>query len=173
MRIFIKRILPLMLAAVMAGTLAACAAKLETPGGNASPTNSPRPSASPAPSAAASAEPSASPEASADPSGSPETSGDPSGSPDASDGPMDSPGNTGDVTGMIEGFMEGVVVDPKDVPELIAMLAAKEDYKDMSVQSITYKTFEGRQAYYVILQGEGEASHPVYVFADDTVTPER
>ena len=70
----------------------------------------------------------------------------------------------------IPGFMEGSIVDPEDVPELMAQLADHDDYKDMTVQSVTYKLYEGRQAYYVVLQGEGEATHPIYVFADGSVT---
>ena len=60
-------------------------------------------------------------------------------------------------------------MDPEDVPELTAMLAGQTEYADMKVQSITYKLYEGRQAYYVVLQGEGDASHPIYVFADDSI----
>lgn len=71
----------------------------------------------------------------------------------------------------IEGFMEGGIVDPDDVPELTALLSRSTEYADMAIQSITYKLYEGRQAYYVILQGEGDASHPVYVFADDSIVP--
>ncbi len=69
----------------------------------------------------------------------------------------------------ITGFMEGGIVDPEDVPELIALLKNSTEYADMTVQSVTYKLFEGRQAYYVVLQGNGEASHPIYVFADDSI----
>ncbi len=65
--------------------------------------------------------------------------------------------------------MEGVVVDPDDVPQVVALLSKHSDYKDMAIQSITYELYEGRQAYYVVLQGEGEASHPVYVFADESI----
>ena len=42
----------------------------------------------------------------------------------------------------------------------------------MAIQSVTYKLYEGRQAYYVVLQGEGEASHPIYVFADGSIIEE-
>ncbi len=97
----------------------------------------------------------------------------PGGSTLPSDMPSGEPSSSpGDVTGMIEGFMEGMVVDPESVPKLMELLAGNSNYKDMSVQSITYKLFEGRQAYYVVLQGEGDASHPVYVFGDDTIVDE-
>lgn len=151
------------MAAVFAVTLAACA------GGMGEAMNTPKPSALPSPSA--------SPTMSAEPSGSPDVSpsagasADPSGSPEASEDVVSTAG-TGSVTGMIDGFMEGAVIDPSEVPDLVRLLASRDEYKDMSIQSITYKMFQDRQAYYVILQGEGEASHPLYVFADDTIMAE-
>lgn len=72
----------------------------------------------------------------------------------------------------LDGFMEGAVVKPEDVPELMKLLSEDEEYKDLSVQSITFKMYEGRQAYYVVLQGEGDASRTLYVFGDDTIIAE-
>ena len=72
----------------------------------------------------------------------------------------------------IDGFMEGAIVKPEDVPELMKLLSEDEEYKDLSVQSITFKMYEGRQAYYVVLQGEGDASRTLYVFGDDTIIAE-
>jgi outer membrane protein len=69
--------------------------------------------------------------------------------------------------------VQNVVAASNDVvtagAELMAALGERADYRDMAVQSVTYKLYEGRQAYYVVLQGEGEATHPVYVFADGSI----
>ena len=120
------------------------------------------------------AAPSLSPEASASAEASPSLSPSPSPSPLMTDEASPSPAGSEDAGGTAEanaipGFMEGSIVDPADVPELMAQLSEHADYKDMTVQSITYKLYEGRQAYYVVLQGEGEAAHPVYVFADGSI----
>ena len=66
--------------------------------------------------------------------------------------------------------MEGLVIDPEDLPETLRALTEKAEFAGMQVQSVTYKLYEGRQAYYVVLQGAGEATHPVYVFADGSIT---
>ena len=39
----------------------------------------------------------------------------------------------------------------------------------MRIQSITYDRYNGRQAYHVTLQGEGELARTLYVFNDGTV----
>ena len=123
--------------------------------GAKTPTPSARPSASPLmPSASPSASPTK-PQASAEASVSP------------SAGASEAAPSQG--TDSITGFMEGGIVDPEDVPELTALIKRSAEYADMAVQSITYKLYEGRQAYYVVLQGEGDASHPIYVFADDSI----
>ena len=154
MRVF-KIFLPLLLLAAILLTIAGCHKTIEPATPSASP--SAKPSASPAASAK--------PTESAAPSVSP--SGDASQSPSA--GPSGSPDASGMPTGGIDGFMEGVVVDPETVPELIELLAKHKDLQGLAVQSITYKLYEGQQAYYVVLQGEGDASKTVYVLADDTV----
>lgn len=162
MRIFIRKAIILMLAAVLLICFAGCAGGKGSPKGTAKPSASPKATESPAPSPSASTSPesSASPSASTGPEGStsPEGSVDPSASasPDAA-------------AGGIEGFMEGAVVDPDDAPQLVKLLSEHSDYRDMAIQSVTYKLYEGRQAYYVVLQGEGEASHPIYVFADNSI----
>lgn len=145
MRDHIKRILAVLMCAAALFSLAACSRRVTDPKGTAKPSLQPR--------AAESAMPS------------------PSADATESMTPSQSPSSTG-AEGEISGFMEGTVVDPDDAPELTAALAKLEEYKDMAIQSVTYKLYEGRQAYYVILQGEGEASHPVYVFADGSVVPE-
>ncbi|MCR5809510.1 MAG: hypothetical protein K6G56_08135 [Clostridiales bacterium] len=155
MHFFKKKLLPLLLALTVL-LAAGCSKKIGEPDNSAKPSASPKATAETSPSAMASESPMTSP------SGSPEASPDasPDTSPDASQ-----------EADAIPGFMEGEIVDPDDVPSLVALLAEHEGYRGMSIQSITYKLFEGRQAYYVILQGEGEASYPVYVFGDDTVVP--
>ena len=154
MRKFFKAALPIILAAMFLISLSACHKRVET---NPTPSNSPKASVSPTESA--STRPSASPKTtdnaagSASPSGSPMTSTMPTGAP-------------------IEGFVEGMVIDPDDVPHLVQLLAEHDEYKGLAIQSVTYKLRGGRQAYYVILQGEGDASRRVYVFADDTIEGE-
>ncbi|MBR3382678.1 MAG: hypothetical protein IKG85_06535 [Clostridia bacterium] len=148
----LKKLFAALLAAALAAALCACTKSMDEHVPNGSPAASETAeagrSAGPTPEASeqqtAPAEASASPEASETAEGS-------------------------EPAGGLEGFMEGEIVDPDSVPELIAMLAERADYKDMAVQSITYKLYEGRQAYYVVLQGEGEAAHPVYVFADESI----
>lgn len=76
-----------------------------------------------------------------------------------------------DVGASIEGFMEGGIVDPDDVPELTALFAKAEEYKDAAIQSITYKLYEGRQAYYVVLNGTEGAERTVYVLGDGSIIP--
>lgn len=166
MKKFFKVFLPLLIVAAMIAALGGCSNRQ----GGVTP--SAKPSANPgsSPSAGASDEPMGSEGNSAEPSMEPSIipSGDPSAdpSPDPSAGPSES-ADPLFPTDAIEGFMEGEVVDPENAPELMRFLEAR--YTGMGVQSITYKLFEERQAYYVVLQGEGEASHPVYVFADGTV----
>ena len=143
MRIFIKRIVPLLAAAAMITAFAGCRGKLQNPKTTAKPSASPVPTETAGPSASPSAE------ATADPSGTEGAAGD-----------------------TIEGFMEGMVLSPDDVPELTKRLSEKSGYEGMTIQSVTYKLYEGRQAYYVVLQDEGEASRPVYVFADGSVIEE-
>lgn len=156
MRNHIKRTITALLALTLLFAVG-CGRRMDTPGKTTEPSS--KPSASPdmvsaSPSAEASEQAGSSYEPSESPMGSPDASPDASQSADA-----------------IEGFMEGVVVDPDDVPKLVSLIREHADYRDMAIQSITYKLVDGRQAYYVVLQGEGEASHPIYVFGDDTVVP--
>ena len=83
--------------------------------------------------------------------------------------PSGSPGTSGSPAAAIDGFMEGVVVDPENAPFVVETLSSHAGYKDLAIQSITYKMYGERQAYYVILQGEGDASIRVYVFPDGSV----
>ncbi len=154
----IKKLLPLALA-ITALVFCACSGKPGTPSKTPAPTSSPKPAAS-AP---------ASTEASAEPSEPPVTSGSPeaSGSPGASASPSGS-----EKTGMISGFerfAEGEVADPESLPELEKLLKEDPRFRDMSIQSVTFKMHEERRALYVVLQGDGDASHPVYVFEDGSV----
>lgn len=154
----IKKLLPLALA-ITALVFCACSGKPGTPSKTPAPTSSPKPAAS-AP---------ASTEASAEPSEPPVTSGSPeaSGSPGASASP-----NGSEKTGMISGFerfAEGEVADPESLPELEKLLKEDPRFRDMSIQSVTFKMHEERRALYVVLQGDGDASHPVYVFEDGSM----
>lgn len=146
---------------------ASCAGKPAAPANTARPSANPTASAAPAETAAASASPDASmlPDVSASPDASmlPEGSREP--------GETAGPGST-EGENEIDGFMEGFVLDPDDLPEMLRALTQKADYAGYAVQSVTYRLYDGRQAYYVVLQGEGEASHPVYVFADGSVIEE-
>ena len=140
----------LLLALALPLALTACGMAEDKPKATASPSLSPEASAAAYASQAPSPSPLITEEGSPSPTGSEEAGG--AAEADA-----------------IPGFMEGSIVDPEDVPELMSQLADHDDYKDMTVQSVTYKLYEGQQAYYVVLQGEGEATHPVYVFADGSI----
>ena len=122
-----------------------------------------KPTASPMTEAAASqtAKPSPSPTAEAKQT---ETAGsaEPSVSPSA--GASEQAGEGG-----IDGFMEGGIVDPDDVPMLREVISRSDDYKDSQIQSVTYKLYEGRQAYYVVMNGAPERR--LYVFADGSIIP--
>lgn len=141
------------LCCIAAATLCGCK------GNGGMPMGSPEASAMPSASASAEAtRPAATQQASPSPSAeaSAEATQQAGASPSASDN--------------IEGFMEGGIVNPDDVPDITRMFAEGADYAGMEIQSITYKLFEGRQAYYVVLQGM-DAERRYYVFADGSVTP--
>ncbi len=70
----------------------------------------------------------------------------------------------------ISGFMEGGIVDPEDVPDVAKIFADGAEYAGSEIQSITYKLHEGRQTYYVVLQGTG-GERRYYVFPDMSVIP--
>lgn len=101
------------------------------------------------------------------PSGSPDTTGDVNITQDANA----TEGSEG--AGNIPDFVEGSIVNPDDVPELVQLLSESSEYGDMKIQSITHKTYEGKQAYCVVLQGEGSASTTVYVLADNSIVTPR
>lgn len=172
MRLSAGKIIPLVLTAVLLTMFAACSGGMGTPNDTGAPAGSPA-ATERASSAPSEASVSGSPEAIV----SPETSGEASAAPDASEAASGAPSSTErpegsektDLSALLGGFMEGAVVDPDDAPELIRLLSSREEYRDMTVQSITYRTFEERRAFYVVLQGEGEASHPLYVFEDGTI----
>ena len=155
---FLRTAAALLLAAAMLAAFTGCSKKVTDPKKTAAPTMKPaaadtaKPTGSPLPSETAGA--SESPAASQ--------------SPDSSGGPVSTEGKLS----FSEGFLEGKVLDPEDVPELIELLKKDSRYKDMSIQSVTHRYYEDRQAYYVVLQGEGEASHPIYVFEDGTIMEE-
>lgn len=72
----------------------------------------------------------------------------------ASPDPSGSPGG-------ISGFIEGSIVDPEDVPELLA--AIEEEYPGATIESITHATYEGEQAYRVTIKLSDGKSSEVYV----------
>lgn len=86
-----------------------------------------------------------------------------------------SPQGTNDVNAspgigeIIEGFMEGKVIDPDDVPDIVSALKDSEKYGSMTVQSITHELYEGRHTYKVTLQGEGSASETVFVYPNGEI----
>lgn len=137
--------------AIAALSITGCEAKEE-------PINSPSPSAAPTdkptekPTEAVSPSPSVSPEASGGADASP------SASPSQSAGADE-----------ISGFIEGGIVDPDDVPDVTAIFSEGEEYAGDAIQSITYKLHEGRQTYYVVLQGAG-GERRFYVYSDLSVT---
>lgn len=144
--------------------------------GNVGTTNTPDPNNKTTPSPTNSAKPSASPnnsvipENSVNPGTSPNgtESLEPTGSPNAagSPNPAESAGPN-DQKNEIEGFVEGEVVKENDAP--IVKEAIGKLFEGMSIQSITYERYEGRQAYHVTLQGEGELARTLYVLSDGTV----
>lgn len=161
---FVRTAAALLLAAAMLAALSGCAKKVTEPKKTAAPTMKPaatetaKPSDTALPSETAGASETVGASENAEASQSPDSSG--------------GPANTEGKLGFSEGFMEGKVLKPEDVPELIELLQKDSRFKDMSIQSVTHKYYEERQAYYVVLQGEGEASHPIYVFADGTIIEE-
>lgn len=154
--------------------IAATALVISACSGGNNPTNTPgrtpentvRPSTSPN----ASVQPSGSP-ATGDTSDSPSISTSPeaSGSPLTSDSPdaSASPGQDAN-KGDIEGFTEGKVIDQEDAPDVVKNVI-KNFFSGMTIQSITHDRYEGRQAYKVTLQGEGELAKNFFVFPDGSV----
>ncbi|MBO4878677.1 MAG: hypothetical protein J5544_00290 [Clostridia bacterium] len=150
-----------MLAAAM--TFAACSG--DNMGTTAAPNTAGMGKESPSPAVTDSMEPdlSAGPTAVAGETGTPDLSSE---RPDATSGPVTS-AEPDNVEGSIEGFMEGKVVDPEDVPEITDILG--HEFPEHTVQSLTFETYKGSQAYRAVLQGEGELSRIVYVFADGSL----
>ncbi len=162
----IKKICIILLALLAAASLTACRGTMPGPNNGAKESARPTASASPEATEKASESPAASDEA----SGSPEVSGSPESSEIAgSADPSGGPSSSQSAADHIAGFMQGTVVDPETVPELVRLLGEKDEYVGMSIRSITYEYYEEREAYYVVLQGEGEATHAVWVFADGSM----
>ncbi|MBR4635093.1 MAG: hypothetical protein IKO51_01885 [Clostridia bacterium] len=173
------RLLPAVLALAM--VLTACAHGTGRTGSTASPTAGPtdvlglntrEPAASGGPNG--SGEPLTSPDMNG--TGSPETTGGlATGGPEISDGPLTSgepltsPGVGGldDLFGSIDGFTEGKVLDPSEIPEVTEMLG--REFPEHTIQSVTEETYRGMGAYRVTLQGDGELARLVYVLGDGTI----
>lgn len=71
------------------------------------------------------------------------------------------PLTTGDI---IEGFSQGKVVTPEDVPDIVKAVEAK--YEGASVQSITHALYMDKQMYEVIFTSQDGEQITVYVSPD-------
>lgn len=130
--------------------------------------NTPSPSASPtADPTRDSMLPSASPSASPSVSPTPDRSAEPSLSPDVSPGSSADPNATPGADELIDGFMEGRVIDPSEIPEIAAQIG--REFPEHTIQSVTHALFEGRQTYRVVLQGDGELSRVVFVYPNGSM----
>lgn len=69
--------------------------------------------------------------------------------------------------GMIDGFMEGAVIDPADIPDIAD--AVSREFPEHTIQSVTEEYFMGMQAYRMTLQGDGEAARLIYVLAGGAI----
>ena len=81
--------------------------------------------------------------------------------------PTTGPMTTG---GVIEGFSQGKVVDPEDVPEIVR--AVQNKYEGASVQSITHTLHLDEQVYEVTFTSSDGQQMTVYVSADGTQVTE-
>lgn len=126
------------------------------------PTDSPKSTVKPTSSPLVSKAPTDTESPSADASISPNETADVSLSPNAT-----TPSET-DAAGDIDGFVEGTVIDEKDVPENI-LTSIKNLFPNMEIQSITFATYQGYQAYKVTLQGDGELAKTCYVYSDSSI----
>ena len=138
-----------------------------TPSPRASPTVDATRSGMLQPSALPSTSPSASPSASPSVSPSPDMSAEPSLSPDMSPDSSFYPNTTPGADELIADFIEGKVIDPSEIPEITSMLA--REFPEHTIQSVTHALFEGRQAYRVVLQGDGELSRVLFVFPSGSI----
>lgn len=130
--------------------------------------NTPSPSASPtADPTRDSMLPSASPSASPSVSPTPDRSAEPSLTPDMSPGSSADPNATPGADELIDGFMEGRVIDPSEIPEIAAQIG--REFPEHTIQSVTHALFEGRQTYRVVLQGDGELSRVVFVYPNGSM----
>ena len=130
--------------------------------------NTPSPSASPtADPTRDSMLPSASPSASPSVSPTPDRSAEPSLTPDMSPGSSADPNATPGADELIDGCMEGRVIDPSEIPEIAAQIG--REFPEHTIQSVTHALFEGRQTYRVVLQGDGELSRVVFVYPNGSM----
>lgn len=91
-------------------------------------------------------------------------------SPDSSSTPGDSSEpdrSTPPEDGSISGFTQGGIVKQEDVPEIVS--AIRTVFADREIQSIVYDRYDGKQAYKVTLQGEGELARNIFVLGDGTI----
>lgn len=91
------------------------------------------------------------------------------GGPGTTGEPLTSPGAGGqdELFGSIDGFTEGKVLDPSEIPEVAETLG--REFPEHTIQSVTCETYHGIGAYRVTLQGDGELARLVYVLGDGTI----
>lgn len=165
-----KFLLPAIALVLLALAVTACARGTGRTGSTASPTAGPtdvlglntrEPAVSGEPNG--SGEPLTSPDMNG--TGSPATTGEPM----TTGEPLTSPGvgEAGDLFGSIDGFTEGKVLDPSEIPEITEMLG--REFPEHTIQSVTEETYRGMGAYRVTLQGDGELARLVYVLGDGTI----
>lgn len=78
---------------------------------------------------------------------------------------------TPDAGQVIQGFVEGAVVEVTQLPQKVTD-AIKKEYADATVKSASYATYENQQTYRVVIQrAEDDATEEVYVTADGVVIP--
>lgn len=87
--------------------------------------------------------------------------------PEGTDGDKDANSDTQGNGRDIEGFVEGMVLDEEEAPEVVS--AVERHFSGHQIQSITFENYEGRHAYKVTLQGEGELARNIYVLGDGTI----
>ena len=107
------------------------------------------------------------PAVSTEPTGTPGAAGDVSASPDIGTADPSLSAMPGANAGTIDGFMEGAVVDPADIREVVD--AVSREFPEHTIQSVTEEYFMGMQAYRMTLQGDGDAARLIYVLAGGAI----
>ncbi len=69
----------------------------------------------------------------------------------------------------ISGFVAGTVVDPKDVPDIVAAINKK--YPKAEITSITHALYKDMQVYHITMTGTDDGTTQVYVRPNGTILP--